>query len=213
MEDTSIEYALLSMQRALLGEVTPALRAVLINLDQEQDIFYANFYYEGEVSEKRVDLWDCAIAETSAALGSFYFIKSWIKRLDYPEAIPVRGYCAYLKKEGQGTLLQKVIMQEPTIGYALVAVQQSLLGRVTPELRSVIVDLEKSPLRLYIRFYHDGEISKDLYQCWSVAMEAAQLYFGFSCALDGAIHRVDCPQPMPFRGRYAYLRSEEVHIE
>ncbi len=212
MESSSIEYALLAMQRALLGEVTSTLRAVFVDLDKGQNIFFAGFYYDGEASEQRVDLWNCAVTEASAALGQF-FEKSWIKRLDYPEPIPMQGYLAYLRKEGRELDCFKgtppcVVMREPTIGYALVAVQQSLLGMVSPELRSVVVDLEQSPLKLYIRFYYDGEISRELHQCWQFAQEKAQTYFGFGCLLDVGIERIDYPQKVPFRGRYAYFRKE-----
>jgi hypothetical protein len=213
LEQFSVEYALLAVQSALLGEVTPALRAVFANVDEDQEIFYFYVYYDKEVSEKTIDLWECACTEASADLGPC-FIEREIERLDHPKAIPVRGYCAYLRKGDnelnclKGTLPQ-VVMRGPTMGYALVAVQQSLLGTVTPELRSVTVDLEKDPLKLFIRFYHDGEISEELHQCWQSAQKKAQDYFGFDCAMDAEIERVDYPLQMPFRGRYAYVRKKE----
>ena len=96
MDSFSNEYTLLAMQRALLGEVTAELRAVFIYLDTNENILHARFYYDGEVSEKRIDLWDCAITEASAALGPDCFVKSRIERVDYPQKIPAMGYCAYL---------------------------------------------------------------------------------------------------------------------
>jgi hypothetical protein len=209
MERFSIEYALLATQSALLREVTPELRAVFINMDEEQEIFYFYIYYDGEISEKRTGLWECAITEASADLGHC-FIEKRVERLDYPEKITMQEYCAYLRKESSGSTkdLPKITMQEPTLGYALIAVQQTLLGEVTSELRAVIVDLEKDPVKLYIRFYHNKEISKELYQRWQSVQEKARIYFGFDCLFDAEVKRIDYPQEMPFRGRYAYLRKE-----
>ena len=99
MRILSIEYALLSIQSALLGEITPELRAVTIDLDLGKEVFYAFFYYDGEVSEERIDLWDCVICEASADLGVPCFVESRIERLDYPIKIPSGKYCAYLRKE------------------------------------------------------------------------------------------------------------------
>ena len=59
MEHYSIGYILLGMQRALLGEITPELRAVIVNLDNDSEVYYAYFYYDGESSEKMIDLWGC----------------------------------------------------------------------------------------------------------------------------------------------------------
>jgi hypothetical protein len=213
LERFSIEYALLAVQGAVLGEVTPALRAVFTNVDEDQEIFYFYVYYDKAASEQMIELWECVCTEASAGLGHC-LIESEIERLDYPKAIPIRGYCAYLRRGNnelnclKGTLPQ-VVMRGPTMGYALVAVQQSLLGTVSPELRSVTVDLEKDPLKLFIHFYHDGEISEELHQCWQSAQKKAQAYFGFDCAMDAKVERVDHPLQMPFRGRYAYLRKEE----
>ena len=43
------------MQVALFGEVTPELRAVVINIDVDEEIFYAWFYYDGLVSEETIE--------------------------------------------------------------------------------------------------------------------------------------------------------------
>ena len=56
--EINISYALLAMQNALLGVVTPELRAVSIDIDEEKKIFFINFYYQGEISEEIIDLWE-----------------------------------------------------------------------------------------------------------------------------------------------------------
>ena len=53
--DIDISYALLATQRALLGEVTPNLRAVIIDLDSKNRSAKIFFYYQGEISEEVFD--------------------------------------------------------------------------------------------------------------------------------------------------------------
>ncbi len=211
MKYFSNEYALLSMQSALLGEVTPELRAVMIDVNEKEDVFSAWFYYDGEVSEQRIDLWDCAVTEASADLGRYELVRSHIKRLDYPQKIPSKGYFAYLRKELDAPYpkeLPKVKITELSLAYALLVVQHALLGVVTPKLRAVVVDFEKETSLLYIRFYYDGEESEQLVDLWQNAMQEACRNLGPNCVLDGKVERVDFPKTYPFRGRYAYLRNE-----
>lgn len=94
-----ISDALLATQKALLDVVTPELRAVIVDLDNNNHVFYIRFYYDGEVSEKLVDLWQCAITEASAGLDPDYTLDDGVKRVDYPQKIPFRGRYAYSRKE------------------------------------------------------------------------------------------------------------------
>jgi hypothetical protein len=211
----SIDYALLAMQNALLREVTPQLRAVIIDLDTDEEVLYARFYYDGEASEQRIDLWDCAVTEASASLGPC-FVRSEVERLDFPKEIPSWGYCAYLRKEGDASKSKdlgschRVKISEMSLAYALLAVQQALLGLVTPTLRAVVVDFDTDGPLLYIRFYYDGEVAEELIDLWYRAIKEASGYFGYNCLLDGKVERIDCPRPVPFRGCYAYWRKEEL---
>jgi hypothetical protein len=99
MSDFSIRYALLSMQRALLGEVTPELRAVVVDVLEKESLLYIRFYYDGPVSEELMNLWDCVITETTADFGPDVVFDYAIERLDYPQKIPERGRYAYLRNE------------------------------------------------------------------------------------------------------------------
>jgi hypothetical protein len=91
--------ALLCTQRALLRAVTPQLRAVVVDLDNDEIVFYIRFYYDREVSDEEIDLWQCAITEASAGLDPIYDLDNDIIRLDFPEKIPAKGRYAYLRKE------------------------------------------------------------------------------------------------------------------
>ena len=215
VDSFSIEYVLLAMQRALLNEVTPELRAVAVDFDPQQLIFYTAFYYEGEPSEKMIDLWDCAITEASADLGHC-FIQSQIDRLDYPQDLPACGYYVYLRKEpnistNKKRLQREVQIKEKTLADALIAAQQSLLGVVTPTLRAVVVDFHREKSILYMRYYYDGIVLDELLQLWEIAIVETHTRFGLNCSLDAAVERLDYPQsvPNPPNGRYIYFRKEE----
>ncbi|MFI5334701.1 MAG: hypothetical protein ACHQT8_06015 [Chlamydiales bacterium] len=90
---------LLATQRALLGVVTSALRAVVVDLDNDKQVAYIHFYYHGTVPEEIIDLWDCAITEVIAAMGGDYVLDEGIERIDFPNKIPFRGRFAYRRHE------------------------------------------------------------------------------------------------------------------
>lgn len=93
-------YALLATQRALLGEVTPNLRAVVIDLIPEEKKGGIFFYFHGEITETDFDVASCAITEITASFPVGYSFAEHIERLDAPAKIPVYGRLAYLRKEG-----------------------------------------------------------------------------------------------------------------
>ena len=97
--DIDIGYALLATQRALLGEVTPNLRAVVIDLKIEGKSGKICFYYHGEISEEDYDIASSAITEITAAFPVGYSFEEHIERLDAPAKISFEGRLAYLRKE------------------------------------------------------------------------------------------------------------------
>jgi hypothetical protein len=99
-------------------------------------------------------------------------------------------------------------MNNLTFGYAMLAIQNALLGVVTPQLRAVIVDYMSDTPHLFIRFYYDGEVTRDLIELWECAITEASADLGPDTTLDDGIVRLDYPQKIPFQGRYAYLRKE-----
>ncbi len=99
MKINSIGYVLLAVQRALLGVISPELRAVMIDFDQKQQLLFIRIYYHEEVSEEILELWECAITEASADLGPDCLLDDGIERLDFPQEIPFRGRCVFLRKE------------------------------------------------------------------------------------------------------------------
>lgn len=253
-----IDDALLSMQGALLDTITPELRAVIINVSKDRSLFYIRFYYDGEVAEDILELWNCACTEASAGLWGNFLTDETIERLDYPTPIPFSGRYVYLRKEGPikhaidhflsrkfihsedvienfiHPVTEKVISTtvgivhdtengniiipakpkgvsfetEPAIAYALIAVERALLGIVTPELRSVIVDVTEEDYIFYFAMYYHGKVAKDILALWEFAITKASADLGSEYVLNATINRLDYPGEPPFRGRYAYLRKE-----
>ncbi|MFI5334357.1 MAG: hypothetical protein ACHQT8_04220 [Chlamydiales bacterium] len=206
MEYFSLEYALLSTQSALLGVVTPELRAVVLDIDYDIDELYVRYYYHGEVSEELIDLWDCSTVEIDTGIRGILDHK--IERLDHPNPIPLRGKFAYLRKEPTSFQRPAFVMEECSFAYVMLATQNALLAVVTPELRSVIVDFDNEQHTVYIRFYYHGAVSEELIDLWNRAITEVISSMNFAYVLDQGIERIDYPNEMPFRGRYAYLRKE-----
>ena len=209
MDKFSIEYALLSMQSALLDAITPELRGVVINVNKEKRLLYMRFYYDGEASEELIDVYQCAISESSADFGADHVLDNGVERLDYPKVIPCNGVFAYLRKEANfSNHISTINVKITSIAYALLSIQSALLGVVTPELRSVMAGFCKEKKVLSINFYYDGEVSKDLIDLWESVIAKVGLDLETGYSLDGKVERVDFPKKIHFLERYAYLRKE-----
>lgn len=90
---------LASIQGALLGFVTPNLRAVEVVIESER-FFNITFYYDKEVSEDEEEL--SSLVETefiSDFPGPTYETRTIIKTLPYPNKIPQNGFLVYKRYE------------------------------------------------------------------------------------------------------------------
>jgi hypothetical protein len=99
-------------------------------------------------------------------------------------------------------------MEVFSTGYALLATQCALLDVITPELRAVVIDVCKKEKLLYMRIYYEGEASEERIDLWDCVITEASADLGPDCILDNEVERLDYPQEIPSRGRYAYLRRE-----
>jgi hypothetical protein len=88
---------LLSLQRALLGEVTPNLRAVLVRYDDSTVHFVAIF--DGPISEDDREGISSVETEVMADFPSSHRITHEVVRMDAPAQIPKDCAWAYLRKE------------------------------------------------------------------------------------------------------------------
>lgn len=81
-------YLRLSTQRALLGAVTPNLRAVEVSISEEDRVIFIYFFYDGRIKNRIFDCATTAIAEVSADIFPDYVIAHRILRMDTPSPIP-----------------------------------------------------------------------------------------------------------------------------
>ena len=94
-----LAIALLGMQRALLGVITPQIRGVCVDVDEKEKVLIMTFYHEGNLSlEDREDL-EVAMTEASCCLAADYKEDGRIIRKDSPETLITFGKWAYLRKE------------------------------------------------------------------------------------------------------------------
>lgn len=96
---TDENRALILIQIALLGIVTPNLRAVKIGVDNENKILKVHFFYDGEISEQESFTLNSKINEILHSFLSGYQLDKKTVRLDFPNEIPVEGRLAYLRNE------------------------------------------------------------------------------------------------------------------
>ena len=169
-----IVYLKLSAQRALWGHVFSQLRAVSVNVNENE--IDVRFYHDGELSEENEEYCELATTEIIADY-PYYFnnkkpqteFNTPIIRLDYPAQIPPHGHWVYFRHENpssyfqrnlSGAIWNKTIWHIP-IYLVKLSLLNALLGRVSQCLRSVCFNINEKDLTLV--FYYDGEINETDY--------------------------------------------------
>ena len=232
MEENSLNYGLLCMQSGLYECVIPQLRAVVLNISIENKIFDIKLYYDGEISEKVLDLWDCAICEASSHFT--YGVEQSIERLDYPIPIPLTGQFVYWRKESVfHSELIKPIFEKKLIdsmkkmplkifellpqdfldnikatikGYFLLIVQEALLGQVEPNLREVALEWKNS--FLFVHFYYDQKISSSNEQSVENVMKHIKSYMHPKSYLEKRVVLIAQKHKLPVHQAVVYRRYE-----
>ena len=91
-------YLRLSLQRALLGNVTSNIRAVIAELSGKN--INLHFYFEGEVGDDDEELVSVIETEIIADFDEDFTVDTIVQRLDSPQAIKNKnGLLVYLRKE------------------------------------------------------------------------------------------------------------------
>lgn len=206
--------AILEMLTGLLGVVDPALRAVAVDLDLDQELYISYFYYDGPIDEYRRELVSCAATEASAS-GTFCSDEHYIQ-LDFPASIPTKGYLVYLRKEpGLSPPKVKLYPRRPKViskAYLAYALNQGLLGRVIPSLRCVLIGIDEKERKMEFYFYYDEEITEEIRSLSKEAIEIAKTAFPFDYEVLERIAFVPMPNPMPKDGsRMVYERNEHLY--
>ncbi len=212
-ERNSLKRSLLNTQRALVGVITPNLRAVIIKIDHKEELFYSYYYYEGELSEELLDLWQCATAEATADFWGM--TEEHFVRLDYPKEIPLGdGNFAYLRKEPflPKSFGQKIVYN-PSFNYGTVklALLSALLGKITPQIRAICVETELTTKKSVVYFYHEGTLEKETKKIsQEVIEEAGQTLTEFNALIERQFERQDYQgqRLKDEKGIYIYRRKE-----
>lgn len=212
--------AIFATQRALLQSITPELRAVLVDLNNYDNIFCIHFYYDGKISENALDLWQCAITEASAGLELRYTLDNHIIRIDWPNEIP-RFYEEKKQKRRQETVVfwrkeniscnfQNLPFPEINSSWPLnaqgrFAVCKSLRGYVTFNLRAIVVNSSQEEF-LDISFYYEHTIDPDV----EIIKQIFADYWKSSLPVFFHVVLCDLPQKIPVKNGdwFAFLRKE-----
>lgn len=209
------DYLLLSTQTALLGHVSPLLRAVTVDFDEDEKLITLRFFYDSEVDDQLFELASCTATEIDLGpeYPSFYEINGdFAVSLKFPEKIYVKGTLVFLRNEpnvGEYTKKLHIVLdrKDPFVSLRLV-VQQALLGKVTPNLRAVGLDLNQDKKEMHFYFNYDGEISENEYGLAAATIKEVSSTFLEYC-VNHHVKRVDFPQGELEKGeRLVYLRYE-----
>lgn len=97
--EIDISYALLAVQHALIGKVTPNLRVVTIKVNLEKKIVKICFFYDKEIPEEDFETANTTITEMISDFPPDYDLDDYIERIDYPNPIPIDGSIVFRRKE------------------------------------------------------------------------------------------------------------------
>jgi len=183
--DFDLNYLLLSSQRALLDAVIPELRAVTIDFDDNKHEIILHFFYDCEVNDKLFELASCAGTEIEENPEYPFFCtlnEDIAISMPFPQEIPPHGYLIYLRKEPclpRITKKRKIdLLQTKTpIARLLLVMQEALLGKVTPSLRIVSIDMNPEEKELYLYFEYDSPISNEDRNLANLAVQEARTSF------------------------------------
>lgn len=88
---------LLSLQRALLGAISPAIRAVTVRFDESS--IYFEVFVHGEISDEVREAMSEVETEVMADFSSVERVSHALVRLDPPELIPKDRHWVYFRRE------------------------------------------------------------------------------------------------------------------
>ena len=88
---------MLSVQRALLGEVSSAMRAVLVEFDETR--VEITFVFDGEISEEDTESASCVETEVIADMREDSVVTARCLRIDAPGEIKLPGERVFARRE------------------------------------------------------------------------------------------------------------------
>lgn len=102
--NNKIKYSLkmairLSLQRALIGEISSNLRMVAFEVNEDEKNIYIFFYFNGKISDDDFDSTNCISGEVSGDFDPETKIIEKSIRIDFPNDLPPHDYIVYKRKE------------------------------------------------------------------------------------------------------------------
>ena len=215
LREIDMPYIMLSSQTALVGAVTPNLRAVTINLNEKKKEVVIFFFYDEEINEKLFDLVSTVIAEITIPYE--YIWDEHITTLKCPEKIPEKGFLVYHRKEsGIENNIKKIkeTFQLPYTeekyfwGNVNRAIQNALLGCITPNIREIAINSSEN--FIYVHFYYQGEIKEmdknNMNQIMNIFCRSFPSYYIYL-----RFFRIDESPILPYHDVIAFARYEETY--
>lgn len=89
----------LSLQRALLCEVSPNLRMVTYDWDEGKQVIHIYFYFDGKISDDDFDSTNCVGGEVVGDFPDHVQVEEHCIQLDFPERLPQDKPSVYRRKE------------------------------------------------------------------------------------------------------------------
>lgn len=218
----------LSAQRALTTNVTPNLRAACVRIEGVSDVYEREttigaFFFDGEYSDDEGEMVDVAVTEISADFPwtetkDYRDSDTQIYRVDYPQVMPLFDELVYLRYEPGYEMYRNRLPRErfSEVSYVTIrlSLQKALLGRVTPNLREVVVHKDGQKFTVY--FYYDN--APTTIELMLEKLIEADLHEDFSAQYDAdkaiEVKIVQLPYPQRITGHDGgwgvYARYEKI---
>jgi phosphatidylethanolamine-binding protein (PEBP) family uncharacterized protein len=196
--------SLANMINPLLAALPNEVRAVTVDVNTSPEKITFFFYCDGIISEDCTEECSCIDTQFTSTMGDYEY--EWdVKRLDFPQPIPLQGCFAFLRHEDRDMTHEIAYNKAawPEIGKfftgnAAFAAQLALLGAVTPNLRGVAVNVINDPNILQMFFYYEGQLDVSTELLWRQVMEETKTSLceplNIDCELQGLLERIDKPR-------------------
>lgn len=201
---------LCSIQRALIGNITPNLRAVYASITD--NTYGIIFYYDQPLSEDEEELASLTDTEFISDFPSPDYKTSYIVEvIPYPKPIPKKGFCVYERYEKnlsndifhEDTVIPKIKTSNINL---LTSMMDALWGTVTPNLRAAYVELVENSIILH--FYYASPLSEKEIELSESATRKMIANFPAPIHIDCQRHVVEMPNRITFKGLLVYFRYE-----
>jgi hypothetical protein len=212
-----------SAANALLGHVTPCLRACMIDFDEREKTIHSYFIYDQQIDDFLFDLASCVSTEIIADLecAEIQLCEDHFIHLSHFEKIPFRGHLVYLRYEPNleghyPNVRYTQFLEETSYFYAFLFLdmQNALLTKVTPALREALVTIQLQEKIIDLHFLYDGPISELDYHLATLAAQGGNASFP-DFSVRTFIERCDFPQKISSivkAERVVYARYEDMSL-